>query len=386
MPNRHPDAPAPGRASPATGARLVPTPAQPLPGLDVPEPQPAPAPAPTPGAEAARVLFDAKRPQPRSRSPLLWLLGGSALLLLGIAGWVAWQIGLLEHGQGVSPVAQRHNAPPAMPAVTTPAPPTPGMHAAPAPVAATPVDGGAQSAPAATTAAAPSPPPAESARFLSGQAVPGVPAAAAPAPAAPVTPPIRITRNAPAIPQDVADGFAAFNAGEMDRARVAYERALRADPRNPDALYGLAALAQARGDEAQATQLIRRIADVDPGNAAALVTLNENADPAMQEARLLNIAAAQPKSAPVALALGNLYASQARWREAQQAYFNAWTLAPDQPDHAYNLAVSLDQLRQPRLALQYYREALSLRTRHAAAFDAQAVTARIEALQTPDAR
>ena len=39
MPNRHPDAPAPGRASPATGARLVPTPAQPLPGLDPDDPR-----------------------------------------------------------------------------------------------------------------------------------------------------------------------------------------------------------------------------------------------------------------------------------------------------------------------------------------------------------
>lgn len=352
-------------------------------GLDVPEPQPAPAPAPTPGAEAARVLFDAKRPPSRSRSPLPWLLGGSALLLLGIAGWVAWQIGLLENGQGVSPVAQRHNAPPVIPPVAATAPATPANSLVPDTVAAVPVDGGAPSAPAMAIPATPPSPPAESSRFLSGQAVPVVPAAGAPAPAAPATPPIRITRNAPAIPQDVADGFAAFNAGDMDRARIAYARALRADPHNPDALYGLAALAQARGDEAQATQLMRRITEVDPGNAAALVTLNENADPAMQEARLLNIAAAQPGSAPVALALGNLYASQARWREAQQAYFNAWTLAPDQPDHAYNLAVSLDQLRQPRLALQYYREALSLRAHQAAAFDARVVAARIEALQTP---
>jgi uncharacterized protein HemY len=120
--------------------------------------------------------------------------------------------------------------------------------------------------------------------------------------------------------------------------------------------------------------------------------LSENVDPAMQEARLLNIAAAQPQSAATALALGNLYASQARWREAQQAYFNAWTLAPDQPDHAYNLAVSLDQLRQSRLALQYYREALALRGQRAAAFDAQRVEMRIETLQAqvqnppPDAR
>jgi cytochrome c-type biogenesis protein CcmH/NrfG len=146
------------------------------------------------------------------------------------------------------------------------------------------------------------------------------------------------------VPQDVSEGFAAFNAGELDRARIAYERALRADPRNPDALHGLAALARHNGDEARVKQLMRRIADVAPDDASAQVALSENVDPAMQEARLLNIAAAQPQSAPTALALGNLYASQARWREAQQAYFNAWTLAPDQPDHAYNLAVSLDQL------------------------------------------
>lgn len=179
----------------------------------------------------------------------------------------------------------------------------------------------------------------------------------------------------------MSDGFAAFNAGELDRARIAYERALRGDPRNPDALHGLAALARQSGDETRVRQLMRRIADVAPDDASAQVALSENVDPAMQEARLLNIAAAQPQSAPTALALGNLYASQARWREAQQAYFNAWTLAPDQPDHAYNLAVSLDQLSQSRLALQYYREALSLRGQRAAAFDAEAVTRRIASLQ-----
>ena len=145
------------------------------------------------------------------------------------------------------------------------------------------------------------------------------------------------------------------------------------------------ALADVRGDAQQARMLLRRIAEIDPADPSVQVALSENVDPAAQEARLLNIAAAQPQSAPAAFALGNLYAGQARWREAQQAYFNAWTLAPDQPDHAYNLAVSLDQLRQPRLALQYYREALTLRSQRSAAFDADAVAARIAALQaTPD--
>jgi tetratricopeptide (TPR) repeat protein len=354
-------------------------------GLDVPEPRPATPPPPAPGAEAARVLFDAKRPAPRGKSPLTWLLGAAGLLLLGIVGWVMWQIGLLDSGRAVAPTA---SLPPPAARIATPASvpmPSPAQSTASVAMVAPsslPV-GAPMTAPAAlpddALAAAPS------SRFLSGQLAADAPAPMPPPAAAPAAPPIRITRNAPVIPQDINEGYAAFNAGEYDRARVAYERALRADPRNPDALHGLMALADVRGDAQQARMLLRRIAEIDPADPSVQVALSENVDPAAQEARLLNIAAAQPQSAPAAFALGNLYAGQARWREAQQAYFNAWTLAPDQPDHAYNLAVSLDQLRQPRLALQYYREALTLRSQRSAAFDADAVAARIATLQAaPD--
>ena len=40
--------------------------------------------------------------------------------------------------------------------------------------------------------------------------------------------------------------------------------------------------------------------------------------------------------------LGNLYADQSQWAPAQQAYFQAHHLEPDNPDYAYNLAVGLD--------------------------------------------
>ena len=58
--------------------------------------------------------------------------------------------------------------------------------------------------------------------------------------------------------------------------------------------------------------------------------------------------------------LGNQLAQQGRWAEAQQEYFKAFAAEPDNADFAYNLAVSLDHLRQPRLALEYYRRALAL--------------------------
>lgn len=382
------EAPPPARITPAHELELIDdefAQAARFAGLDVPEPRPAAPPPPAPGAEAARVLFDAKRPAPRGKSPLTWLLAVAGLLLLGIVGWVMWQIGLLDNGRAVAPAASL--SPPAA-RIATPTPtlmPSPAQSTAS--VAAVAPSSLAAGAPVTAPAALPDDAlaAAPSSRFLSGQLAADAPAPTPPPATAPAAPPIRITRNAPVIPQDINEGYAAFNAGEYDRARVAYERALRADPRNPDALHGLMALADVRGDAQQARMLLRRIAEIDPADPSVQVAMSENVDPAAQEARLLNIAAAQPQSAPAAFALGNLYAGQARWREAQQAYFNAWTLAPDQPDHAYNLAVSLDQLRQSKLALQYYREAMTLRSQRSAAFDADAVAARIAALQAaPD--
>ena len=50
-------------------------------------------------------------------------------------------------------------------------------------------------------------------------------------------------------------------------------------------------------------------------------------------------------------------AGRRRWTEAQQAYFEAFRIDSANPDYLFNLAVSLDQLRQTRLALDYYRKA-----------------------------
>lgn len=370
-------------------------------GLDVPEPTPSSAGPVTGGSEAARLLFDAKRPPVRGSS-LRWVLAGGAVLLLAVGAWVAWQVSSLEQGQLGMP--EQHpplpgaaatlpaTLPAASPPVAADASVSTDMQA-PLPVPALPADRPEVSAVLAATvdtargrAGAGATASGDSSRFLSGQLAPSAPLAEPAPESAPAAPRIHITRNPPAVPQDVSDGYAAFQAGEFDRARAAYERALRSDPRNPDALHGLAALARRDNDESRSRQIMRRIAEVDPADAAARVALADNADPAIQEARLLDIVAAQPKSADAAQALGTFYASQSRWREAQQAWFNAYALAPDQPDHAYNLAVSLDHMRQPRLALQYYQEALALGARHPASFDSASVARRIATLQAPDGR
>ena len=69
--------------------------------------------------------------------------------------------------------------------------------------------------------------------------------------------------------------------------------------------------------------------------------------------------ASQPESAALHFALGNLYARQQRWSEAQQAYFTAFSREGNNADYIFNLAVSLDHLHQHKLAAQYYQMAVN---------------------------
>jgi len=79
----------------------------------------------------------------------------------------------------------------------------------------------------------------------------------------------------------------------------------------------------------------------------------------MSETRLKQLIAREP-SAFLHFSLGNLYAAQNQWPSAQQAYFQAFQMQPDNADYAYNLAVGLEHLDQPKLALTYYRKAIEL--------------------------
>ena len=82
-------------------------------------------------------------------------------------------------------------------------------------------------------------------------------------------------------------------------------------------------------------------------------------------------------------ALGNLYARQGRWAEAQQSYFRAFTAVPDNADYAFNLGVGLDRMNQPRLAQTYYRLALELAQTSPPGLSTDAVRKRLQALETP---
>jgi tetratricopeptide (TPR) repeat protein len=205
-----------------------------------------------------------------------------------------------------------------------------------------------------------------------------------PAVAAQDTGDIRVARAVqPSRVSPALDGaYQAFNNGDLTAAQQQYETALRQDGNSRDALLGLAAVSARQNQGDKAASYYQRLLELDPSDSTAtagLIGLRQG-DAGQSESRLKTALAANPEAAPVLFALGNLYAQQGRWPEAQQTYFRAFSAAPDNPDYAYNLAIGLDRLNQGKLALTYYQRALALAQDKAVGFDRNALRQRMHEL------
>jgi Tfp pilus assembly protein PilF len=193
-------------------------------------------------------------------------------------------------------------------------------------------------------------------------------------------PMIRASANAATLTQ----AYNAYQGGRLDDAQRLY-RAAAAQQRSIDALQGLAAVAVAQNRNDDAARLYREILERDPTNAAAqaeLMDIGGDTDPLAAESRLKALIERDPEPT-LYQSLGNLYAAQRRWPQAQAAYFDAVRAAPDNADYAFNLAVSLEHLHQGRAALPYYRKALDLAKSNsgAARFDRALAAARVRQLE-----
>ena len=320
-----------------------------------------------------RGVFAASLSPRRRRVAWLALAFGSvAASALGTYIW--WQL---------TTVSNDRRPPPAPPRIQTPAP-APAVAATQAPAAAT-LAANASTTPLATPpqpdstsstaprAAASATPPAP--RKRPPDAAPKI-AASAPTAA------LRLSKGSARPPLETA--YDELQAGRLDEAQLAYEQALRGDAKNTDALLGLASIAARQGHNELAQSYYLRALEADPNDATAQAGLSNTrgqADLGLAESRLKSALSGHPESAALHFALGNLYARQSRWSEAQQAYFRAYAADPDNADVVFNLAVSLDHLHQNKLAAQYYRLALDGPGAPRASFDASQVRQRIVDLQ-----
>ncbi len=172
--------------------------------------------------------------------------------------------------------------------------------------------------------------------------------------------------------KNLVRAFDAFQRGDDGQAMKIYQAVLKREPRNRDAMLGAAAISLRAGATDQAAGYYMEVLRRNPRDGAAqagLIALQDNLDPISGESRVKELLEHSPGDANLYFSLGNLYAEQGRWPEAQQAYFEAYRLDDANPDYAFNLAVSLDQLAQSRPALVYYRRAEELAGEFPATFD-----------------
>lgn len=203
-----------------------------------------------------------------------------------------------------------------------------------------------------------------------------------------------------------------YRAGRLQPAREMLEEALRANPRNPQALHLLGLIAYRSGKRREAVAWLRRAVRVAPSNAdyrnhlgvAHMATGNKDEavaswrlalkiDPAHAEACnnlgnalvdqgelddalafLRQALALRPDYAPAHVNMGNALGKQGKAREAIASYQRAIAIEPRNPYVHCNLAKTLSDFGKMEEAAAGYRTALELDPRLAEAHNGLGVT------------
>ncbi|MCW8830087.1 MAG: tetratricopeptide repeat protein [Gammaproteobacteria bacterium] len=179
------------------------------------------------------------------------------------------------------------------------------------------------------------------------------------------------------------DAWQAYNRADYAAANTIYQRVLNREPRNRDALLGMAAIAIKNADYEKAKSSYRLLLKLNPRDqvaVAAMTNLNELSSGSTEESRLKFLLQQQPSASHLNFALGNYYARKGKWPEAQSEYFKAWQANNENADYAYNLAVSLDQLGKAKQALRFYKESLALTSNQNISFSKSDVEQRIKTI------
>ncbi len=196
------------------------------------------------------------------------------------------------------------------------------------------------------------------------------------------SPAITMVKKATVLPADqlVSQAYEAYQQRDFTTARQLYEQALSTEQSHYDALRGKAAVATLQGDTNTAFSTYRTILQYYPDDPAALANLTQYASSLEGnevESELKLLLNKSLDSAPLNFALGNLYSQQQRWADAQAAYFKAYASESNNPDYAYNLAISLDNMGKAEAAKTYYQEALEKAALHPSNFDLNLVYQRL---------
>ncbi|BBE50029.1 Beta-barrel assembly-enhancing protease [Ferriphaselus amnicola] len=177
----------------------------------------------------------------------------------------------------------------------------------------------------------------------------------------------------------LSSAWQTWHQGDLASAQRQYLDVLHTEPRNRDALLGLAAIALQQNDDRLASNYFGRTLALDPRDPIAHSGLTLIGNDESAESPLKLLLEQHPDSAALYFALGKLYGEQSRWSEARDAFKHAHRLAPDEAAPLLDLAICLDHLNQPRAATENYLRALQL-DKSGNTFNHGAITLRLQQL------
>ena len=183
--------------------------------------------------------------------------------------------------------------------------------------------------------------------------------------------------------QWLAEAYEAYQRGDDVVALRKYNQVLEVDPKNRNALLARAAISVQNNEVPTAIADYQQLLFDNPKDSLAMSSLISvaNLSPQKSETQLKLMIREEPNSPYLNFVLANVYGSQNRWQEAQDLYFKALENNPDDPNYAYNLAVSLEHISKPKVAIAYYERAVNNIDNGLATFNKDLVEGRIELLR-----
>ncbi len=181
----------------------------------------------------------------------------------------------------------------------------------------------------------------------------------------------------------LGEAYAAYKRGDDKMALARYNQVIKVDPSNRNALLARAAINIQNNNAEAAIRDYQTLLLANPKDSLAMSSLIAvaNYSPEAAESQLKIMIREEPNSPHLNFALANVYGVQNRWIEAQGLYFTALENNPKDPNYAYNLAVSLEHIEKPEVAIAYYERALVNFDNGLAMFNRDVVDQRLEKLK-----
>jgi Tfp pilus assembly protein PilF len=159
-----------------------------------------------------------------------------------------------------------------------------------------------------------------------------------------------------------AAGNRVLQSDQYDAALEIYNKELRNNPSDIDALSGKAFALQKTGHDMEAMDTYQRLVDLNPRDIEALTNylgLLQKQKPDEAMARLNKLSEQYPSNAAVAGQIGTIFASQMDTPNALRYFMKARALDATNPIYPFNIAVLYDRLGTADKADEYYRSALN---------------------------